>query len=89
MNRIRKYCSGMRAALCSRGHLLDPESMYYGIEGHRRLARETGYALNDFTAEERIELLRTSYRNIYMPGCSLHPLLDEKEWVGILESQIK
>lgn len=39
MESIRNAC-GMK--------LVEPNSIYYGLDGHVRLAHEIGYALNDF-----------------------------------------
>lgn len=86
-DKVQQYIYNMRLAALN--HLLNPNSIYYGIEGHKRLAREIGYALNDFTEKERQEILHSSYSCIYVIGCNLKPILDAKEWIGILESQIK
>ena len=81
--------SKMRQAICSNNHLLNPDSIYSGKEGHRRLAREVGYALNDFSEKEQKEILHSSYSSIYVIGCNLKPVLDAKEWIELLSSQIK
>ena len=73
----------------ARGICTNPDGLYYGIDGHKRLARECGYALNDFDEIGRKEILSSSYGTIYMIACNLHPLIDAKKWMGIMRSQIK
>ena len=63
-------------------HLNDPDSIYYGKDGHLRLARECGYALNDFYETGQREILSGSYGMIYVIGCNLKPILDAKEWIN-------
>lgn len=46
INEANNYMSKMRSAVLQ--HLNNPDSIYYGRDGHLRLARECGYALNDF-----------------------------------------
>lgn len=46
INEANEYMIKMRSAVGR--HLNDPNSIYYGKDGHLRLARECGYALNDF-----------------------------------------
>lgn len=69
--------------------LLNPASIYQGRQGHLRLARECGYALNDFDEKDREELLHASYSNIYVRACNLKPILDAKEWISEMKSQIR
>ena len=66
-------------------HLNDPDSIYYGKDGHLRLARECGYALNDFCETGQREILSGSYGMIYVIGCNLKPILDAKEWINKME----
>lgn len=82
-----EYMTRMKNAVGS--HLINPDSIYYGEEGHRRFARECGYALNDFDEEGQNEILHGSYGSIYVIGCALKPILDAKEWIQIMRSQIK
>ena len=70
----------MRAA--AKSHLNNPDSIYYGEEGHLRLARECGYALRDFDKAGQAHILHGSYSVIYVSGCSLRPILDAKEWMN-------
>ena len=69
--------------------LVNPESIYSGREGHERFARECGYALNDFEESDRREILSASYGKLYVKHCCLKPILDAKEWITIMQSQIK
>ena len=62
-------------------HLNDPDSIYYGKDGHLRLVRECGYALNDFCETGQKEILSGSYGMIYVTGCNLKSILDAKEWI--------
>lgn len=89
INNVQKYITDMRNAVCFNNRLINPNSIYYGIEGHKRLAREIGYALNDFSEKEQKKILHSSYSSIYVIGCNLKPLLDASEWIKILSSQIK
>lgn len=74
-----EYMTKMRSAVG--GHLNDPDSIYYGKDGYLRLARECGYALNDFDETGQREILSGSYGMIYVTGCDLKPILDAKEWI--------
>lgn len=77
------YMSKMRSAVAQ--HLNNPNSMYYGKDGHLRLARECGVALNDFNGAGQKAILSGSYGMIYVSGCNLKPILDAKEWISEME----
>ena len=83
----QKYIDAMDSAIG--GKLIDPDSIFYGRAGHKRLAREFGYALNDFDERDQRELLSASYGRLYVKHCNLKPILDAKEWIGIAKSRIK
>lgn len=83
----RNYMHEMGQAVMQ--HLLKEEGLYSNRDGHLRLARECGYALNDFTSEGQREILHGSYGQIYVIGCNLKPLLDASEWINEMRSQIK
>ena len=83
----KKYLNNMDNAIGT--VLIDPNSIYYGREGHERFARECGYALNDFDEADQKEILAASYGKLYVKHCGLKPLMDAKEWIGIMQSQIK
>ena len=83
----RDYMTRMYNAIGDK--LINPHSIYSGRDGHERLAREFGYALNDFNEEGRQEILHGSYSAIYVRGCNLKPILDAKEWIRIMKQQIK
>ena len=53
-------------------------------EGHLKLARETGFALNDFNETDQNEILQASYGAIYIKACCLKPILDSKEWIEMM-----
>lgn len=74
----KKYMFAMRDALQC---LHDPGNMYYGRDGHLRLARECGYALDDFTDEAQKVILQGSYSIIYVTRCDLRPILGAAEWL--------
>lgn len=80
------YMQKMRSAVGT--HLIDPESIYYGREGHLRLAREFGYGLNDFNEDGKQEILHGSYSVVYVTGCYLKPILNAKEWIEEMRKQI-
>lgn len=84
--KVNQYIKNMRSAIGM--HLINPDSIYYGKAGHERLARECGYALNDFNESERKELLSCSYSSIYIIGCNLKPILNASEWINIMKSQL-
>lgn len=86
---VKEYLSGMQSAVKKNGLLIKPDTIYSGIEGHRRLAREIGFALNDFNKKDQEEILHKSYSTIYVIGCNLKPLLDAKEWISIMKSAIR
>lgn len=75
----KEYMTKMRSV--SSRHLNNPNSIYYGKDGHLRFARECGYALNDFDETAQREILSVSYGIIYVTGCNLKPILDAKEWI--------
>ncbi len=83
----KTYMSRMASAI--RIQLVQPNSMYHGLDGHKRLARECGYALNDFDEAAQNAILSASYSTMYVRGCNLKPLLDAKEWIGIMRQQIE
>ena len=83
----KEYLEQMETAV--RVKLLNPDSIYFGLEGHKRLARECGFALNDFDEKDRDEILHSSYSRIYIIGCNLKPLMDASQWMRIMRSQIK
>lgn len=72
------YLSAMAAAIGTK--LVEPASLYSGKEGHLRLARECGYALNDFDQEGQRLILSASYSHIYVKSCFLRPILSAKQW---------
>ena len=69
--------------------LINPDSIYFGKEGHERFARECGYALNDFNESDRKDICSSSYGRLYVKHCNLNPILDAKEWIDIMRSQIR
>lgn len=73
----KKYMFAMRDALQC---LHDPGYLYYGREGHLRLARECGYALDDFTDDAQKVIFQGSYSIIYVTRCALQPILGASEW---------
>ena len=83
----REYLHNIKNAIGD--HLINPDSAYYGKDGNLRLARECGYALNDFNTEGQQEILHSSYGMIYVIGCNLKPILDAKEWITEMSKQIK
>lgn len=85
--KVKEYILNMRRVvpLC----MSIPDGLYSGIDGHRRLARECGCALNDFSSSEQEELIKASYSSIYVIGCKLKPILSAREWMMIMRSQIK
>lgn len=87
MERANNYMKNIRLACGTK--LAETNGVYSGKEGHLRLARECGYALNDFTEKERREILTSSYSNIYVIACNLKPLLDAKEWIEELTKGYK
>lgn len=73
-----RYLSAMASAVGIK--LAEPASLYSGKEGHLRLARECGYALNDFNQEGQRLILSASYSCIYVRSCFLRPVLSAKQW---------
>lgn len=87
LKEAKDYLHKMRCAVGS--HLIDPDSIYSGLSGHLRFARECGYALNDFGKLGQEHILHASYGEIYVIGCNLKPLLDAKEWINEMRKSIK
>lgn len=86
-NTGKKYLDNMDSSLGTL--LINPKSIYYGRKGHERLARECGYALNDFNETDRKEITSASYGKLYVKHCNLKPILNADEWIKIMMSQIK
>lgn len=82
----KAYLQQMHAAV---PYLHNPESPYFGRQGHLRLAQECGAAPNDFTEEAQHEILTCSYNMIYGTDCALCPLLDATEWIEEMQCQIR
>ncbi len=82
----KKYLDNMDSAI--RDLLINPDSMYYGRDGHERFARECGYALNDFDEKDRKEISSASYGKLYVKHCNLKPILNAKEWISIMSNQV-
>lgn len=83
----QQYLDKMDAAIGDM--LINPNCVYYGKSGHERFARECGYALNDFNEADRKEIVAASYGKLYVKHCALKPILDAKEWITIMLSQVK
>ena len=83
----KEYLDAMDSVIADQ--LINPNSIYYGREGHKRFARECGVALNDFCEKDRKEILSSSYGRLYVKHCNLKPILDAKQWISIMRSQIK
>lgn len=86
-DKAKKYLDDMDNAIGTL--LIEPGSIYSGREGHERFARECGYALNDFDESDRAEIVSASYGKLYVKHCNLKPILDAKEWIGIMLAQVK
>lgn len=87
IDKAKDYIHNMRNAVGC--HLINPDSVYFGKEGHLRFARECGYALNDFDKQGQEEILHGSYSGIYVIGCNLKPLLDASEWTKEMRKQLQ
>jgi hypothetical protein len=74
-----EYMAKMRQAC---GVKLVHGGLYGGRDGHLRLAREIGYALNDFNDNQQRHILTSSYSVIYVRACFLNPTLDAKDWIN-------
>lgn len=85
-DKAKQYLDNMDVAITDK--LINLNSIYYGREGHERFARECGYALNDFIEADRTEIASASYGKLYVKHCNLKPILDAKEWIGIMMAQI-
>lgn len=64
-------------------HCHDADGIYYGPEGCRRLARECGYAIPDFTLnrDEQNSLMSSTYSCICVIAYNLKPPIDSKDWL--------
>jgi hypothetical protein len=87
LEEAKEYMSKIKSAVGDK--LVNLNSVYYGREGHLRLARECGYALNDFNEDGQKEILHSSYSSIYVIRCNLKPLLNAKEWIYEMSKQLK
>ena len=65
-------------------HCLDPEGVYFGPDGAKRLARECGYAIPDFTLNKREQddLISMTYSTICVIAYNLKPPIDASDWLG-------
>lgn len=78
VEQAREYLFRMRSAVGKR--LANTQWIYGGWKGHLRLAKECGFALNDFDADGQKEIMMASYSTIYVTGCNLKPILSAKVW---------
>lgn len=62
---------------------LDPDGLYYGSEGCKRLARECGYAIPDFSQDKRTQddYISLTYSTICVTAYNLKPPIDAKDWL--------
>ena len=86
-DKAKKYLDNMDNVMGTL--LIEPDSIYSGREGHERFARECGYALNDFDESDRTEIASASYGKLYVKHCNLKPILDAKQWIRIMMTQVK
>lgn len=87
MDSVARYMDSIYQVIGDK--LISGESIYSGRDGHIRFAHECGYALNNFNENERKELLKSSYSALYVRGCNLKPILNAKEWIEAMMSQIE
>lgn len=73
-------CSIASAAM---RHCHDTDGIYYGPEGCKRLARECGYAIPDFTlsVKEQDYLISSTYSGICVIAYRLNPPVNAKKWI--------
>ena len=45
--------------------------------------------LDDFDESDRTEIASASYGKLYVKHCNLKPILDAKQWIGIMMTQVK
>ena len=64
-------------------HCIDPDGVYYGVEGAKRLARECGPALLDFPDGEH--QIGATYSGICVIAYNLKPPIDAKIWIAELK----
>lgn len=88
-NEARMYIDNMKNAGNISRLFLEPSGLYFGKEGHKRFAKESGYALNDFIEADQKEIPQILYGAVYVVKCNLKPLLDAREFISIMRSQIK
>lgn len=69
-----------RTAVAASSHCYSPDSLYYGPEGAKRLARECGPALLDF-GEFGIDNISATYSAICVIAYRLCPPIDAKDWL--------
>ena len=82
----KKYTFAIRDSLSC---LHAPGNLYYGRDGHLRLARECGYAMDDFTDEAQKVILQGSYTTIYVTRCGLRPILGAAEWLIEMQAGLR
>lgn len=58
---------------------IDKDSMYYGVEGAKRLGRECGVAIADFKLDPQ-DAITSTYSGICVRAYNLRPPIDNKEW---------
>ena len=63
-------------------HCLDPESVYHGVDGCKRLAKECGCAIPDFTLDEKEQdnLISSTYSAICVIAYGLNPPVNANKW---------
>ena len=82
MKRFDDYMASIRSA-ASR-HCID--GIYRGRDGAKQFARECGYALPDFSSDEREiqEMISKSYSGICVIAYALKPPINAKEWANAM-----
>ena len=81
---MRKSFSDWMSSIAhiSARHCLDPEDIYHGVDGCKRLARECGYAIPDFTQDkkEQDKLISSTYSAICVIAYGLNPPVNANKW---------
>lgn len=74
---IQQYTDAVVNALRMVNH-----TIYSGKTGARRIAREYGVGLADFSEDEARRFIRNSYTMVCVVGYNLKPPIDAKEWIS-------
>jgi hypothetical protein len=63
---------------------------YTDLPGQKKFAREFGFGLNDFKDRKEVEdTIKSSYSTLYICLFGMSPLMNAKEWMDEIRSELR